>query len=134
MLVIHCSQKRPAGNRANAGFVLVAGFQQEKLCTFYQQTPVERLGIFSAPLLRCVKQGQTTALTPRLPLFWPEIPTQRLMLVGANMTVGAGVSSKKMWITLGYLAQYPTIREDPSQWRVVSGFRKINGRVGSPGN
>jgi hypothetical protein len=31
MLVIHCSQKRPAGNRANAGFLVVAGFQQQKL-------------------------------------------------------------------------------------------------------
>ena len=60
MLVIHCSQKRCAGNRTNAGFLLVAGFQQEKLYTFYPQTLVECLGIFFEPSRRCAKQGQSS--------------------------------------------------------------------------
>jgi hypothetical protein len=46
MLVVHCSQKRRPGNRTNAGFLLVAGFQQEMLCTIYPQSLVEGLGIF----------------------------------------------------------------------------------------
>ena len=38
MLVGHCNQKRTAGNRANAAFLLVADCQQGKLFTMYSQS------------------------------------------------------------------------------------------------
>jgi hypothetical protein len=41
----HCSQKRPAANRANARFLVVAAFQQQNVSTAYPQLLVDVLGI-----------------------------------------------------------------------------------------
>jgi hypothetical protein len=41
----HCSQKRPAANRANARFLVVAAVQQQNVSTAYPQLLVDGLGI-----------------------------------------------------------------------------------------
>jgi hypothetical protein len=48
LLGLHCSHKTPAGNRAVARFLVVAGGPQEKFYTDYPQLPVEQLGVISA--------------------------------------------------------------------------------------
>jgi hypothetical protein len=55
LLGFHCSQKDPAGTRANAGFRVVVGCQHGQLSTRYQQFPVDVLGTvtklgFDAPI------------------------------------------------------------------------------------
>ncbi|MEP7056689.1 MAG: hypothetical protein ABI809_02815 [Caldimonas sp.] len=49
LLGLHCIHKNSAGDRAVAGFLLVARGQQEKLSTDCQQRAVEDLGVIFRP-------------------------------------------------------------------------------------
>src|SRR5580765_5332481 len=56
LLGFHCSQKRPAANRAVARFRVVAACQQGISSTAYPQTVVDVLGIVLPARFRCAIQ------------------------------------------------------------------------------
>jgi hypothetical protein len=120
MLDFHCSQKRPAGNRANTGFLVVAACQQQKFSTFYTQSLVDQLGILLAAFQHCTKQPKNAGLEIELTFKRGSMHHGQAKVSHRTHKIEAPEGAFKMVNATHQTTEIPAMRKDLRRYWVVN--------------